>query len=94
MVVTVRIPGVLRSSVGGAAHVTVDLPESGTLGDVLDTLSRVHPALERRLRDEQGALRRYVNCYVDGEDCRQLRGLQTPVADGTELEVIPSVAGG
>lgn len=94
MQVTVRIPGVLRSSAGGFPHLTVDLPERSTVGDVLDTLSSLYPALERRLRDEQGTLRRYVNCYVDGEDCRQLQGQDTPVSDGAELEVLPSVAGG
>jgi sulfur-carrier protein len=46
------------------------------------------------LRDERGELRRYVNVYVDGEECRRLEGLGTPVTDRTEILVIPSVAGG
>ncbi|MFF5172867.1 MoaD/ThiS family protein [Micromonospora sp. NPDC000089] len=52
------------------------------------------PRLARRLRDERGELRRYVNLYVDGEDCRHLGGLLAPVADGAEVRVLPSVAGG
>ena len=52
------------------------------------------PRFERRVRDERGELRRYVNVYVDGDDCRHLGGLATPVADGAEIQVLPSVAGG
>jgi sulfur-carrier protein len=52
------------------------------------------PRLARRIRDESGAVRRYVNIYVDGEDCRRMGGLDTPVATGSEIQVLPSVAGG
>ncbi|MFG1774247.1 MoaD/ThiS family protein [Nocardia salmonicida] len=50
--------------------------------------------MERRLRDERGALRRYVNFYVDGDECRLLDGQDTAVGAGTEVMIIPSVAGG
>ncbi|MFD2398472.1 MoaD/ThiS family protein [Prauserella oleivorans] len=53
-----------------------------------------YPALERRLRDEQGGLRRYVNFYVDGEECRRLAGPATPLRPDAEVVIIPSVAGG
>jgi len=91
--VNVKVPGALRSETGGATTVDVDLA-GGTLGEVLDRLRVEHPRLERRLRDERGELRRYVNVYVDGEECRRLGGLATEVADGAEIFVVPSVAGG
>lgn len=94
MLITVRIPGVLRSTVNGQAHLQVEVADGGTIGDVLDTLSSDYPGLERRLRDERGVLRRYVNCYIDGEECRRIRGQDTPVTAASEIEVIPSVAGG
>ena len=93
MAVNVKIPGALRAEAGGASTVDVELA-GGTLGQVLDVLRDRHPKLERRLRDEQGTLRRYVNIYVEGEECRRLSGLATEVADGAEILVVPSVAGG
>lgn len=90
--VTVLVPGVLRAETGGAAELTVD--SAGTLRAVLDAVGARWPRLERRIRDERGELRRYVNVYVDGEDCRATGGLVTPVVAGARIQVIPSVAGG
>jgi molybdopterin synthase sulfur carrier subunit len=90
--VTVLVPGVLRGEAGGASRLS--LPSSGTLGEVLDELGRRWPRLERRIRDEQGQIRRYVNVFVDGEECRRLAGLDTAVGDGAEIQLLPSVAGG
>lgn len=89
--VKVHLPSMLREHAGGAAELDV---AGQTLGDVLDGVGLRFPALERRLRDESGALRRYVNFYVDGDECRRLSGVDTPVSAGTEVMVIPSVAGG
>ncbi|KIR61262.1 MULTISPECIES: ubiquitin-like small modifier protein 1 [Micromonospora] len=90
--VTVLVPGPLRGEVGGAARLTV--AAAGTLRDVLDELAGEWPRLARRLRDERGEVRRHVNVYVDGEDCRHLGGLDAPVPSGAEVQVLPSVAGG
>lgn len=92
MTVSVVLPGALRPLAGGAKIVEVAAP--GTLGRLLDVLADAHPALVRRIRDEQGALRRYVNIYVDGEDVRASGGLAAPVGDTAEVRVLPSVAGG
>jgi molybdopterin synthase sulfur carrier subunit len=94
MPVTVLLPGVLRPFASDAARVSVDVGAGSTLGAVLDVLAAAHPGLDRRLRDERGELRRYVNFYVDGEECRRLSGAGTPVPDGAEVQIIPSVAGG
>jgi molybdopterin synthase sulfur carrier subunit len=91
---TVWLAGVLRPAVGGAATVRVELTAGATLGAVLDSLASRFPGLNRRLRDERGALRRYINVYVDGEECRWLAGAETPIANGAEIRLIPSVAGG
>lgn len=94
MRVRVWLPGVLRVDAAGAAHLDVALPDGATLGTLLDALAERHLRLVRRLRDERGTLRRYVNLYVDGEECRRLAGLETPLPDGAEVQVIPSIAGG
>jgi molybdopterin synthase sulfur carrier subunit len=89
---TVLVPGMLRAEAGGSAH--LEVADGGTLGAVLDEVRERWPRLERRIRDESGTLRRYVNIYVDGEDCRRSGGLATPVPAGAEIQVLPSVAGG
>ena len=86
------LPGPLRGEAGGASRLSVTA--AGTLRAVLDEVDAAYPRLARRLRDERGELRRYVNVYVDGEDCRHSGGLATPVGDGAEVRVLPSVAGG
>ncbi|MEU8299563.1 MoaD/ThiS family protein [Micromonospora sp. NPDC048909] len=90
--VTVLLPGPLRGEAGGAGRLTV--AAAGSLRVVLDELAVSWPRLARRIRDERGELRRYVNVYVDGEDCRHVGGLEAPVPDGAEVQVLPSVAGG
>jgi molybdopterin synthase sulfur carrier subunit len=92
--VTVRIPGALRAEAGGEASLEIPAGDGATLGGLLDAVGVRWPLLERRLRDERGELRRYVNLYVDGEECRRLQGLLTAVSDGAEVIVVPSVAGG
>jgi sulfur-carrier protein len=91
--VQVLLPGVLAAMAGGEKHLDVD-PTGETLGDLLDALESQHPMLGRRIRDETGQVRRFVNVYVDGEDIRFNGGLTTPVPDGAEVQVLPSVAGG
>ena len=93
MGVEVVLPGVLADLAGGTKHLQVE-PAGGTLADLLDTLAAVHPALARRIRDEAGEVRRFVNVYVDGDDVRYAGGLGTPVPDGAVVQVLPSVAGG
>jgi sulfur-carrier protein len=91
MAVTVKIPTQLRANAGGAAEVQVD---GATVGEVLDALFERHTELRDRLSDDGGTLRRFVNVYVDGEDIRFGDGLDTPVADGHEVQILPAVAGG
>ncbi len=93
MTVQVLLPGVLATLAGGARHLEVE-PQGETLGDLLDALAAEHPMLCRRIRDETGAVRRFVNVYVDGDDVRFQGGLATKVRNGAEVQVLPSVAGG
>jgi molybdopterin converting factor small subunit len=92
--VQVVLPGVLADLIGGARHLDVPGGAGTTVGDVLDRLAGEHPLLGRRIRDETGAVRRFVNVYVDGEDVRFQDGVRTRVQDGAVLQVLPSVAGG
>ena len=93
MSVQVVLPGVLADLAGGARRLQVEAG-GGTVGDLLDDLAAEHPLLGRRIRGETGALRRFVNVYVDGEDVRYEQGLATALRDGAVVQVLPSVAGG
>jgi MoaD family protein len=91
MAVTVKLPAQLRDAAGGEGAVEVD---GGTVGEALAALYDRHGELRARMADDGGGLRRFVNVYLAGEDIRFLDGLDTPVADGAELTVLPAVAGG
>ena len=91
MAVTVRIPTQLRELSGGASEISA---EPGTVDEVLRALEAAHPGFAERLFDEQGALRRFVNVFVAEEDIRFLDGVNTPVADGATVSIVPAVAGG
>jgi sulfur-carrier protein len=91
MAVTVKLPTQLRDAVGGVSTLQV---QGATVGEVLDAVFAAHGELRDRLSDEQGSLRRFVNVYVGGEDIRFGDGLQTVVADGAEVQILPAVAGG
>jgi molybdopterin synthase sulfur carrier subunit len=93
-VTRVVIPGALRQFSGGAAHVELDMADGAMLADLLDALEADQPRLARRIRDEQGQLRRFVNVYIDGEDARRSGELSAPVPASAEVLILPSVAGG
>ena len=91
MSVTVRIPTQLRPLVAGAGEVAVD---ASTVGDALKALDAAHPGFGERIFDETGKLRRFVNVFLADEDVRFLQGLETSVADGQTVSIVPAVAGG
>jgi len=92
--VQVLLPRMLADCTGGRTSVALDLPAAATVGELLDLLATEHPVFDLRVRDETGALRRFVNVYVDGDEVRRLAGLATPVPPGAEVMVVQSVAGG
>jgi len=90
MAIEVRIPTIMRTYTGGEKAVS---GEGATLGALITDLESRHPGLSERLL-EDGALRRFVNVYVNDEDVRFLGGLEAPLSDGDEVVVLPAVAGG
>lgn len=90
MAVTIKIPSQLRATTGGQADLSAD---GSTVGEVLEAVFVEHEDLKARIT-EDGELRRFVNVYVGGEDIRFGDGLGTAVSDGTEVTILPAVAGG
>ena len=89
--VTIRLPTVLRAQAGGQSTVEAS---GSTVREVLGSLVGDHPGLAANILDEAGDLRKFVNVYVDDEDIRFLSKLETAVADGDEVAILPAVAGG
>jgi molybdopterin converting factor small subunit len=88
---TVKIPPVLRPSVGGQKELTAG---GGSVGEVLQTLADQHPGTQSQLFGPDGSLNRYVNVYLNDEDVRVLDGLDTSVGEGDTLVILPAMAGG
>jgi molybdopterin synthase sulfur carrier subunit len=89
--IIVRIPTPLRKLTGERDVVT---GQGETLLQCIDGLETQYPGLKDRLCDETGELRRFVNVYVNGEDVRFQKGMQTPLRGGDEVSIVPAVAGG
>ena len=89
--VTIRIPGPLRDYCAGAAEFALS---ASNLHAVLDELERRHPALHRSICDETGKVRRHINVFVNTDNMRDCNGLDTPLAPGDEVTILPAVSGG
>ena len=87
----VKLPTILRSQAGGEKQVDVD---GSTLREVLSDLETRYPGITSTVLTEDGALHRFVNVYVNDEDVRYLRSLETEVRDGDTVSILPAVAGG
>jgi molybdopterin converting factor small subunit len=88
---TIKIPPVLRASVGGEREVSAP---GASVGEVLRGLVQAHPATQTQLFGGDGELNRYVNVYLNDEDVRVLDGLGTAVGEGDVLVILPAMAGG
>ena len=91
MAIKVRIPTPLRKLTNNEEIVEV---AAGTVGLALQELQTRYPGIKERLLDDNGAVRRFVNVYVNEEDIRFLQNQQTPVKSGDEISIIPAIAGG
>ena len=91
MPVDVKLPTMLRAQADGQGTVAVD---GETVGAVFTNLVERYPGLRDNLLDAAGGLHKFVNVYKDDDDIRYLDGLDTNLADGDVLSILPAVAGG
>jgi len=87
----VRIPTPLRGLTGGKGEV---IAEGEDIAALIDDLNTSYPGMKERLCDDAGALRRFVNIYLNEEDIRFYKGLDTLVKADDEVSIIPAIAGG
>ena len=91
MPITVNIPTPLRKLTNNLSEVEL---EAGTVGQLIDGLEGAYGGMAEKLLDEGGAIRRYVNIFVNDEDIRFLDGKDTPLNDGDNVSIVPAIAGG
>ncbi len=91
MSVTVRVPSALRKLTHGRGELEA---EGATVRDVLAHVGRENPDLLARITEEGGELRQFLNVFVNGTDIRYEKELETPVSEGDEVSIVPSIAGG
>ncbi len=91
MGIIVRVPTPLRRLTNGQGEVSV---EATNIREAIHKLEELYPGFKERLIDEQGEVRRFVNLYLNDEDIRFLKGLDTELKDGDVLSIVPAIAGG
>lgn len=91
MAVTILIPAPLRRFTEDRASVQV---EAKTVSEALAKLDELYPGIRERICEPDGRVRRFVSIFVNGKDIRSLQGVETPLADGDEVGIIPAMAGG
>jgi molybdopterin synthase sulfur carrier subunit len=91
MAIIVRIPTPLRRLANGQGEVSV---EAKNIRELINALEASYPGFKERLVDENGELRRFVNLYLNDEDIRFLKGIDTELKDGDTLSIVPAIAGG
>lgn len=91
MSATVKLPTILRKHAGGEAKVDAD---GATLAEILADLEARYPGITKNVLSDDGGLHRFINVYVNDEDVRYLGSLETEIAEGDTVSILPAVAGG
>jgi molybdopterin converting factor small subunit len=91
MIVTIHVPGPLRAYCDGASRLSL---AAASVRSALEEIERRYPALHRSVLDETGAVRRHVNLFVNTTHIRDREGLDTALAPGDVLTILPAVSGG
>ncbi len=88
--VNVRIPTPLRKFTNNEAEVSVD---AESIQELIDALEKKFPGIRKRLCDDSGEIRKFINIYVGEDDIRFLQGVKTEIT-GKEVTIVPAIAGG
>jgi len=89
--ITVRFPGILRAYCGGASKLVLSAPD---VRSVLEQIEQQYPSLHRNVCEETGKLRHHLNLFVNEDHVRELAGLDTKLAPGDVVTILPAVSGG
>lgn len=90
MSIEVRVTSVLQRVVGAKSVQS----EGNTIAEILDKVNQDYPGFREQITMEDGSLHRFVNIYVNDEDIRYMKSLETPVKEGDVVSILPALAGG
>ncbi len=91
--VAFHIPSALRVHTGGQSKVEIE-QSPATLSDALAVLWTMYPGIRDRIATEQGEIRQHINVFIGDEDVRYTGGLMSPLCEGSEISIVPSITGG
>ena len=89
--VTLHVPGPLRAYCAGAEQLSIS---ARTVRAALEDLEQNQSALYRNVCDETGTVRRHLNVFVNSDNVRDLDGIDTALAPGDVVTILPAVSGG
>ncbi len=94
MEIKIIIPSPLRNLSNGERSVNIELDENSTILDSIDKLDDIYSGISAKIIDENNSLHNFVNIFMDGEDVRYMQGVDTKLIQGSEISIVPAVAGG
>ena len=92
--IQIEVPSVLATTLGGNRRLEAHMPVGSNVGNLLDELGEAYPLFARRVRDERGQVRRFVNIFIGPDNIRALQGLESELPAGSTVMIMQSVAGG
>ncbi|MBT36555.1 MAG: molybdopterin synthase sulfur carrier subunit [Chloroflexi bacterium] len=94
MEIKIIIPSPLRNLSNGERSVNIELDENSTILDSINKLDDIYSGISAKIIDENNSLHNFVNIFMDGEDVRYMQGVDTKLIPGSEISIVPAVAGG
>ena len=94
MEIKIIIPSPLRNLSNGERSVNIELDENSTILDSINKLNDIYSGISAKIIDENNSLHNFVNIFMDGEDVRYMQGVDTKLIQGSEISIVPAVAGG
>ena len=94
MEIKIIIPSPLRNLSNGERSVNIELEENSTILDSINKLNDIYSGISAKIIDENNSLHNFVNIFMDGEDVRYMQGVDTKLIPGSEISIVPAVAGG
>ena len=94
MEIKIIIPSPLRNLSNGERSVNIELDENSTILDSINKLDDTYSGISAKIIDENNSLHNFVNIFMDGEDVRYMQGVDTKLIPGSEISIVPAVAGG
>ena len=94
MEIKIIIPSPLRNLSNGERSENIELDENSTILDSINKLNDIYSGISAKIIDENNSLHNFVNIFMDGEDVRYIQGVDTKLIPGSEISIVPAVAGG